>query len=86
MARESYFIERKGQLEHVWPFRIDVNGFESNIYIRGTENEATNYIHEELQGFGDALNFDIKFHVALDPEQEKHVAKMGCKVYIAPQD
>lgn len=72
------YIIRNGEIEHVWQYRAIVNGFNTYLYIRGTESEMRDYINSEypnLNGYTHALtNNEIEL-----------INKLHLTIYIAPK-
>lgn len=75
--REYVHIARNGQLEMVWKYTMMVNGFQTNVFIRGTEDEMLAYAKSELP-------YEGSYH-AIDFEMAEALGKLGIPVYCAPQ-
>lgn len=72
------YIERNGQFERVWKLRVNVNGFDTFVFCRGTENEMRAYMDDEFpRGFS--------YHAITDAEYNMVVSALKMTVYIAPK-
>lgn len=76
--REHFYIQRNGELEHVWKFRISAHGFDTYVFVRGTETEAREYINSEYP-------HDKGGHIACGDKELEAIAALGLTVYIAPR-
>lgn len=78
MEREHTYIMRGGEIEHVWEYRIVVNGFNTYLYCRGTETEVREYIEGEYP-------HEKSWHHALNDNEVEMLGRLHITVYIAPQ-
>lgn len=78
MKREMMYVVRNGELEHIWQFRFTVNGFDTFLYVRGTQSEVMAYLDSEYPERCGLAH-------ALSEEQVNMVGRLGCPVYIAPK-
>ena len=76
--RETTYIMRNGELEHIWQFKVTINGFDNYVYIRGTETEARDYMHEHPM-------YPNGSHHALSEKEQEMIGALGITVYIAPR-
>ena len=79
MERNNFtYIMRNGEIEHIWQYRIIVNGFDTYLYVRGTESEVRDYIESEYP-------HDKSWHHALTEKEVEMIGKLCLTVYIAPK-
>lgn len=71
------YIIRNNQIEHIWRFRTVKNGFEQMLFIRGTEDEAREYVEGEYGNY--------TWYSACTDKETEAIATLGAKVYLAPQ-
>ncbi len=76
--RDSFYIVRNGELEHVWRFKIIVNGFDTYLFVRGTESEVREYIESEYPHSKGYL-------VAMSDKDLEAIGALGLTIYIAPK-
>ena len=76
---KEFYVIRKGELEHVWRFNIEIHGFETYLFIRGTESEVKAYITSE---YPEATAY--RYSACTDTEMEA-LQMLKAKIYIAPE-
>lgn len=76
--RDSFYIVRHGEIEQVWRFRIVVNGFNTYLFVRGTETEAREYVNSEYP-------HEAGSHVAMSEKELEAIGELGITIYIAPR-
>lgn len=68
---------RNGLLEEVWELKMEINGFNTYLYIRGTEQEMREYADSELP-------YDYSYH-GLSKNEMEEITKLHQQIYIAPK-
>lgn len=71
-------IVRNGEIEHIWKYRIVQNGFETLLFVRGTETEVREYLRTEYP-------HDKGWHSGCTDAEVQAARALGAKIYIAPQ-
>ena len=77
--REVEYLERRGELVLTWVVTIDLNGFETKVFCKGTWTEVSEYLESELPADAKVKNY----HAASNLEQ-KAIVDLKTPVYIAP--
>ena len=72
------YIERHGEVELVWKYRIVQHGFDTFLFCRGTESEVREYIESEYP-------HDRGSHRAVTEEELAMIEALKLTVYIAPK-
>lgn len=80
MERKNFYIMRRGELEHVWEYRIINHGFSAYLYCRGTESEVREYIENEYPEAGKE-----SWHHAMTEAEVEMLGKLHIKIYCAPE-
>lgn len=78
MEHKHIYIMRRGEIEHVWEYRITDHGFNAYLYCRGTESEVREYIEKEYP-------HEHSWHHALTDAEVEMLGKLHITVYIAPE-
>ena len=80
MERYIVYPMRNNEMERVWEYEINTNGFKHYWYCRGTDTEVQEYIKTE---FPEA--YERAWRHACSEKVVEMLGELHIKIYIAPQ-